>query len=177
MVEMIADVDVDMKDRVVAVIGTLRDVTQRAEKEAISEGRSMLFKSMMRNIPSAVAVLDSNMRYLTASNHWAAGHGLSSVEELIGKCHYDIFPEAHTHKGEHNLVLSGQTMRRKRAFMKDIGGEPIEQFCVMCPWYAPQGRVGGMIIMLGTVDINKTLKFAKSKPSVEELVKMFEDIS
>lgn len=167
LVEIFCDVILDESGSLREVIGTLRDITKRAKQQALSQGRAAVMHVLMRNIPSAVAVLDNNMTYLSASNHWAAGHGLDAIEDLLGKCHYDLFPVAKKFKEEHQQVLSGEVLRRNRAFLKDSNGRPIEQLCVMCPWRTSHGVIGGMIIMLGTVDINKTLKFADKDPELQ----------
>lgn len=163
LVEIFCDVVVDEGGALKELVGTLRDITKRAKQQAMSQGRAAMMRVLMHNIPSAIAVLDKNMTYLSASDHWAAGHGLNSVEELLGNSHYDLFPAAVAFKPEHKKVLAGEILRSKRAFLKDSQGKPIEQLCVMCPWKTSQHVIGGMIIMLGTVDIKKTLKFADAE--------------
>lgn len=164
VVEIFCDIVVDVGGTLLEVVGTIRDITPRAKQYSISQGRAAIMRVLMRNIPSAIAVLDNDMVYLSASDHWAAGHGLNSIEDLLGKCHYDLFPVAKKFADEHKQVLAGEVLRSKRAILKDSKGKPIEQLCVMCPWHTSQGATGGMIIMLGTVDINKTLKYANKEP-------------
>lgn len=65
-------------------------------------------------------------------------------------------------KREHRQVLAGATLRRPRAFLKDKNGRPIRQTCVMCPWYTIDKEVGGMMILLGAVDVENTLPPDKS---------------
>lgn len=178
LVEIYCDVVVDEGGTLRELVGTLRDITARAKRHTVSQGRAAIMRVLMHNIPSAVAVLDKNMVYLSASDHWAAGHGFNSVDEMLGKNHYELFPQAKAFQSEHQQVLGGEVLRRKRAFLKDSEGKPIEQTCVMCPWKTSARVVGGMIIMLGTVDIKKTLKFANvdSEDQPDNLLELLEQV-
>jgi PAS domain S-box-containing protein len=163
IVECFADVVLSKLGEPVAVVGTVRDISERAIANAQSAGRSLLLRSLLINIPAAIAVLDRDMRYLAVSNYWAAGHGRKSPQELVGRKHYDEHPDLTEEvRREHVQVLNGATLRRPRAFLKDRNGKPIRQTCVMCPWYTMEKEVGGMIIMLSTVDITNNLPQEKS---------------
>lgn len=180
VVEIYCDFDLDGAENVEIGIGTIRDITERAKLQALSQGRAGVMRVLMNNIPSAIAVLDVHMNYLAASEHWAAGHGFSTSKEMVGKNHYGLFPAAKALADEHKTVLQGNTLKRKRAFLKDHEGNPIEQMCVMSPWKTSHGKVGGMIIMLGTVDIANTLRFAETDDpdgGVPTMLEMLENIS
>lgn len=180
VVELYCDFDMDEAENVEIGIGTIRDITERAKLHALSQGRAGVMRVLMNNIPSAIAVLDTRMNYLAASEHWAAGHGFSTSKEMLGKNHYELFPAAKALADEHKTVLQGTTLKRKRAFLKDHEGKPIEQMCVMSPWKTSHGKVGGMIIMLGTVDITNTLRFAETDDadaSAPTMLEMLESIS
>ncbi|UJW87452.1 PAS domain-containing protein [Devosia sp. SL43] len=175
-IECFADVVLSKQEDVIAVVGTVRDISERAAIDAQAAGRSLLMRSMLINIPAAVAVLDRDMRYLAVSNYWAAGHGHKSPDDLVGLKHYDEHPNLGDDvRLEHRQVLSGTTLRRPRAYLKDRNGKPIHQTCVMCPWYTLEKKVGGMIIMLGTVDVGNALakeKSAEALPTRQEFLKL-----
>lgn len=108
-------------------------------------------------------MLDGEMHYLAVSNCRAAGHGLKSPQHLVGRSHYEEHPDlSQDIRREHKEVLAGATLRRPRAFLKDRKGRPIRQTCIMCPWYTMDRKVGGMIIMLGSVDMANSLLEEKS---------------
>ena len=175
-VECFADVVLSKLGDVVAVVGTVRDISERAAIDAQAAGRSLLMRSLLINIPAAVAVLDRDMRYLAVSNYWAAGHGHKSPDDLVGVSHYDEHPDLPDEvRREHRQVLAGTTLRRPRAFLKDKLGRPISQTCVMSPWYTLEKKVGGLIIMLGTVDHRNALPDEKSAtplPTRQEFLKL-----
>lgn len=167
IIEVFADVVLSKLGEVVAVVGTVRDISERAKADAQAAGRSLLVRSLLINIPAAIAVLDRDMRYLVVSNYWAAGHGMKSPNDLIGLSHYDEHPDLPAEvRREHQQVLNGATLRRPRAYLKDRNGRPIRQTCVICPWYTMEKKVGGMIIMLGSVDMANALPAEKSETSL-----------
>src|SRR5215471_14453453 len=49
-------------------------------------------RQMIEGVPADVAVLDRDMRYLLVSVRWLDDFRLSE-RDIIGKCHYDVFPE------------------------------------------------------------------------------------
>ncbi|MBW4649868.1 MAG: PAS domain S-box protein [Kastovskya adunca ATA6-11-RM4] len=56
-----------------------------------------LLSAFVRYTPTAVAMLDCNLRYLLASDRWLADYGLEE-QEIIGCSHYDLFPLFQTGK-------------------------------------------------------------------------------
>jgi PAS domain-containing protein len=153
VIECVGRVELSDKGAVQAVFGTVRDVTDRALADDLSYGRSSLLRSLLKNVPAAIAVFDRDMNYLAVSDYWLSGHNHASARELIGKNHYavrpDIVPE---HRAEHKRVLAGEVVKSPRGYLKDRQGQMIYQVCTMAPWFTPGGEVGGMILMLPTVD-------------------------
>jgi PAS domain-containing protein len=153
VIDCIGGVELSDAGAVQAVVDTVRDVTDRAQADDLSTGRGSLLRSLLKNVPAAIAVFDRNMNYLAVSDHWLAGHSHSTAAELIGKNHYVVRPDiAPEHKAEHGRVLAGETIRSPRGYLKDRQGRTISQVCTMAPWLTPGGEVGGMILMLPTVD-------------------------
>jgi PAS domain S-box-containing protein len=153
VIECVGRVELSEQGVVQAVFGTVRDVTDRALANDLSYGRSSLLRSLLKNVPAAIAVFDRNMIYLAVSDHWLVGHGHTKPGDLIGKSHYVVFPNiAPEHKAEHQRVLAGEIVRSPRGYLKDRNGRAISQVCTLAPWFTASGDVGGMILMLPTVD-------------------------
>ncbi|MEO7223718.1 MAG: PAS domain-containing protein [Devosia sp.] len=179
VIECVGRVELSDKGAVQAVFGTVRDVTDRALADDLSYGRSSLLRSLLKNAPAAIAVFDRNMNYLAVSDHWLAGHGHTRAGELIGKSHYVVQPHiAPEHKAEHQRVLAGEVVRSPRAYLKDRQSNTIYQVCTMAPWFTPGGEVGGMILMLPTVDqSHPTVDAEMVQAANDELPTMNEFIS
>lgn len=186
VIDCVGGVELAPNGAVRAAFGTLRDVTDRAQVEELSSGRSGLLRSLLKNVPAAIAVVDSSMIYLAVSDHWLAGHGHRSASELIGKSHYLLRPEiTAAQKAEHQRVLAGEVVRSTQAYLKDRVGHPISQMCTMAPWVSASGEVGGMIMMLPTVDQSMAFKEAvppelvddEPRPTMHEFMSLLQTVS
>jgi hypothetical protein len=179
VVEYTADARIGPGGDVSEVFGTMQDITGHTMKDANAVGRSLLVRTLMKNVPAAIAVLDRQMNYLAVSDYWIAGHITAEGSNLIGKNHYvvrpDITPE---HRAEHRRVLAGETIHSHRAYMKDQTGKIVPQMCVMCPWHKVDGSIGGMMLMLGAVDTPVALTPAgpTSRPTKLELLEILQDL-
>lgn len=179
VVEYTADVRIGPGGDVSEVFGTMQDITGHSMKDANAVGRSLLVRTLMKNVPAAIAVLDRQMNYLAVSDYWIAGHKTAEGGNLIGKNHYvvrpDISPE---HRAEHKRVLAGETIHSPRAYMKDRSGKVVPQMCVMCPWHKVDGTIGGMMLMLGAVDTPVALNPAgpTTRPTRQELLEILQDL-
>jgi PAS domain-containing protein len=50
------------------------------------------FREMLELVPAAVAVLDRELNYLFVSKRWLSDFAVP-LTDIIGKNHYDVFPE------------------------------------------------------------------------------------
>ena len=179
VVECTADVRIGPGGDVSEVFGTMQDITGHSMKDANAVGRSLLVRSLMKNVPAAIAVLDRQMNYLAVSDYWIAGHKTAVSGNLIGKNHYVVRPDiSPDHKAEHRRVLAGETIHSPRAYMKDGSGKIVPQMCVMCPWHKVDGTIGGMMLMLGSVDTPIALTPAgpTTRPTRNELLEILQDL-
>lgn len=151
LVESAASVEVDADGKPKMLFGIFRDVTERYNSRDIARSRGMLVRSIIRNSPSPIVVTDRAMRYLDISPAWLSYHGLSPDEKLIGKSHYEVFPQIPgSWRAEHRKALNGAVIRRSVSLnkLRRVDTAVGAAGSVIFPWYAPDGRVGGLIIMV-----------------------------
>lgn len=107
-----------------------------------------IMNTLVKKTPAAVAMFDRDMVYLAASDRWYVDYGLQH-ETVLGKCHYDIFPEIRDRPdwmAIHQKVLSGATLRSdKECFVRSDGRKTWLRY-ELVPWYRTGGRVGGLIM-------------------------------
>lgn len=58
----------------------------------LSDNQEEALKLFVKHVPLAVAMFDSDMRYLVASDRWIRDYGIAD-EAIVGRCHYEVLPE------------------------------------------------------------------------------------
>jgi PAS domain S-box-containing protein len=110
----------------------------------------------IKHAPSAIAMFDVDMRYMAVSEQWVKDYGLKDVSEVIGKTHYELFPEiGDDWKAIHQKCLTGEKASRDEDKFIRINGEVQWLKWAIKPWYTPNGQVGGLIMM--TEDITQAI--------------------
>jgi PAS domain S-box-containing protein len=120
---------------------------------------------LVRQAPSAIAMFDREMRYLAVSEKWINDYKLQG-KEIIGKSHYEIFPEiGDDWKSIHKECLAGAINRNDNAyFLRNDGSEQWLSWDVR-PWHLPDGEIGGIIMY--TEDITQR-KLVETNLSISE---------
>ena len=107
-----------------------------------SEERLRLF---IEHAPAALVMVDRQMRYLAVSRRWLKDFHLS--ESLVGKCHYDVFPEIPAEWREgHRRCLEGVTESPPASEFVRRDGSIFWLKREIRPWRDNQGHIGGLII-------------------------------
>ncbi|MFA7055527.1 MAG: HD domain-containing phosphohydrolase, partial [Acholeplasmataceae bacterium] len=103
-----------------------------------------------------IAIFDSNMNYVFVSDKFKDENNISN-ENIIGKNHYDLFPEIPEKFREiHQKSLKGETFSSDRDSIVRQDGH-IDWISWECrPWYNQQGEVGG--IVLSTFNLEEQMK-------------------
>ena len=145
----------DGTGKVVRALGAMTDITNRKRaEEQLTHSRDLL-KSFVEHTPAAVAMLDKNLRYVAVSRRWLRDYHLGD-QDLIGRHHYDVFPEIRGMKEWqeiHRRCLAGTVERREEdRFVRDDGNEDWLRWEVR-PWHDEAGDIGGIIMF--TEDITE----------------------
>ena len=107
--------------------------------------RQAQFRQFIEQAPAAMAMLDSEMRYLAASARWRESCRLE--DEIIGKSHYDLFPEV-TERSKEILrrALAGEVLEAEEdPFARPDGSTRWLRWEVR-PWHDLGNVVSGLII-------------------------------
>ncbi len=115
------------------------------------------YAEFIKHAPTATAMLDSDMNYIALSEKWVKDYGLSSIEEIIGKSHYELFPEiGDDWKAIHRKCLQGEKAEHEAdKFVRADGSVQWLKWAVN-PWYTTNGSIGGLVMM--TEDITEGVK-------------------
>ncbi|MCC6614168.1 MAG: PAS domain S-box protein [Anaerolineae bacterium] len=105
-----------------------------------------LLSLFVKHTPAAVAVLDTDMRYLLASDRWLKDYRLED-RDIIGKSHYDVFPgSADQWKAIHLSALDGAVFRDDETIYQRPDGSVEWVRWEVRPWWRRDKTVGGLII-------------------------------
>ncbi len=145
----------DQNDHLVAIEGLLFDVTETKKlKQQLTE-RNETLRIFTNNMPVAVAMFDTQMRYLLHSKQWVKNFGLGE-QQLIGKCHYDVFPHLPPQwKKAHQRGLAGETIRKSEDCFAHPDGRLMWVRWEIHPWHIAPDEIGGIILFSENVTEQK----------------------
>lgn len=128
-----------------------KELKERSLKSHSGDGEShtpkLQIEAFIKYSPGAIAMVDTEMRYLMVNDGWYRDYGLKE-NDIIGKSHYEIFPEV-KEKPEwldyHQRALAGESLRADFDSFQ-IGDKNISLDWKLEPWYHPDGAIGGIIM-------------------------------
>lgn len=112
------------------------------------------------NSPTPIAVFDDNMNYIIVNPAWLEDYDISH-EDIIGKSHYDIFPNIPLRwKDIHQRCLQGEMVTSDEDFFLNADKKNYVKY-VIRPWYRGD-EVGGIVMQTELIT-----DFVKSSNSYE----------
>ncbi len=151
-------------------------LTALNEQLTLSQNRENHLLSMIKQMQVPIAILDTKMRYLAISNAWINVYNLKNQGDIIGKSHYDVFPnQPENWIDAHKMALGGEVY---------LGGE--ECYCTpegaliwitgsIYPWYSDAQTQGGIIISTEIITKRKNSEQRLSH-MVNELMRSNQDL-
>ncbi|WP_103072445.1 PAS domain-containing sensor histidine kinase [Aquimarina sediminis] len=122
-------------------------------------------KLFIQQTPSAIAMFDTNMCYLAASEKWYVDYGIEG-RNVIGKSHYSVFPEiGEKWKKNFEKCLKGKVLKSDEDSFERMDGSLQWLSWELRPWYTDEHRIGGVI--MHTADITR-MKEAEIRLRISE---------
>ena len=103
---------------------------------------------MLEHIPAAVAVFDTDLRYLAATRCWLEDYKIQE-QTVLGRSHYDVFPDIPQRwKDIHQNCLMGMVDScDEDPFLREDGGTVWTKWEIQ-PWYQTDETIGGIIMTI-----------------------------
>ncbi|MEQ9376745.1 MAG: PAS domain S-box protein [Imperialibacter sp.] len=151
------------------IAGTHWDITEQKLFEISLEESEKRNRVFIEQAPSAIAMFDTEMRYLAASEKWKEDYGIKD-KQILGVSHYDIFPEiGEEWKEIHVKCLNGAIDKVDEASFLRADGSLQWLTWEVRPWYKSEGVVGGLIMY--TADITSLKHREEEKKHLESILK------
>jgi two-component system cell cycle sensor histidine kinase/response regulator CckA len=123
-----------------------RDVHERVIAEERLRDSQRLLETLVEHTPAAVAMLDTQMRYLVWSRRWLDDYALGD-RDLRGLSHYEIFPEvSETWEAIHRRCLAGATESCEEDEFPRANGKVDFVRWVVQPWFKASNEIGGIVM-------------------------------
>jgi len=147
-------------------------VTKRRRFEDTGKTNEALLRLFIKHTPAAIAMFDTEMRYLQISDRFLTEYHLEG-QNLIGKSHYDVFPDLPERwKEVHRRILAGAVERCDEDPYIDRDGSNGWLQWESLPWRKGNGDIGGLILFTQVITARKRAEEAL-RSSEERFVKIF----
>ncbi len=141
----------------------VREVTERHRHREALRGWHELMEYVIRHDPNAVAVLDKDLRFRYVSDRFVEDYGVSG-EEVIGRHHYDVFPEIPERRRKvHRRALAGEVLSSELDSFPRPDGTTEYTRWECRPWYAADGKVGGIILYTEVITERQNARAAQKE--------------
>jgi diguanylate cyclase (GGDEF)-like protein/PAS domain S-box-containing protein len=139
-------IELDAQSKPLRLRGTIQDITESeraAQKLKKSQEQLLLF---IERAPVAIAMYDTEMRYLAVSNRWKEAYSLVG-QDIIGKCHYDITPNIPERwKAMYRRGLAGESLKCDEELFEKADGSVQWIRWEMLPWRTSDDVIGGLVL-------------------------------
>ncbi|HEY1245230.1 MAG TPA: PAS domain S-box protein, partial [Hyphomicrobiaceae bacterium] len=137
----------DASGGLTGAVNMLVDISERKQSEADLAERQEQLAVFVEHAPAAIAMFDREMRYLAVSRRFVIDFRLPPDAQLIGKSHYEVFPEIPERwRDIHARVLAGEELSNDEDQFRRQDGRTEWTGWSMAPWRGGDGRIGGAVL-------------------------------
>lgn len=117
--------------------------------------REHLLDLFIRHAPTAIAMLDNQMRYVAVSRRWLKDYGLGD-RDITGLSHYDVFPEIDERwRAIHRRCLMGERAAADEDRFVRADGSVNWVRWEIHPWHDVDGSIGGIVMFTEVITARK----------------------
>jgi len=121
-----------------------------------------LLRLFIQYAPACIAMFDRNMNYVALSQRWVETYQLESVEAVLGRSHYEIFPQIGDRwKQAHQRSLAGEIQQCEEDSFTLPDGSLQWLRWEISPWHTENGDLGGIVIFVEDISDRKLAEVAQ----------------
>jgi PAS domain S-box-containing protein len=161
------------ENEIVGAIVVNQDITGRKGAEETLQRNEHVLRLFVEHSPAAIAMFDRDMKYIAASRRYLGDYSLGD-QNLVGRSHYEVFPEMPEHWKEiHQRCLGGAVEKCDEEIFPRADGNADWVRWEIRPWYEKEDEIGGIILFSEVITERKRAgqELEKHRNHLEELVK------
>jgi len=138
--------------KAVRMAGMISDITDRKQAEDALERERQQLKQIITCVPVAMAMFDTEMRYLANSRKWLTQYNFE-WQTLTNFSHYELFPDTPARwRAMYQEVLKGEVVSVSEDAWERADGSIMYLRWAAHPWYDPDGNVGGIVMVADKIN-------------------------
>lgn len=147
----------------IVIFSTVRILNKLAAEKQEAETTLLQNAVFIKEAPTAIAMFDTDMRYIAASNQWIKDYQLEG-KRLVGQSHYAVSPQiGEDWKKIHRACLQGAVNKCDEALMLREDGSRQWLAWDIRPWYKADNTIGGLIILTNDLTRQKDQQLEKER--------------
>ncbi len=126
-------------------------IERKQVEQALDRERQQL-REIIANAPVAMAMFDTEMRFLVHSQKWLADYGLEG-QSIIGQTLCEVFSDFPKRwRAFIQRALTGEVQSQPEDKWEREDGSTVYLRWAVQPWYTPEGSVGGVVIVTDRIN-------------------------
>ena len=144
------------------------ELRERKQAELALHETQEKLQLFIKYSPASIVMFDRDLCYLAASQRWADEYRLKNIESIIGRSHYELFPDLPEGlKYSHQRGLAG--FIEKCDEDEFVHSDGLKQWLrwEIHPWYRSNGAVGGIVVFTEDITDRKQAQIALQQINIE----------
>lgn len=153
------------------------DITERKVAEKALQESEEIMRYIVKHDPNAIAVFNHDLQYIAVSDRFLKDYEVKA-EDIIGKHHYEVFPEIPQRwKDIHQRCLAGAIERNDDDSFERSDGSITYNRWECRPWRRIDGEIGGIIMYTEVTTERKKAEIAlkESRQRLSDIIDFLPD--